>query len=95
MKASSSSYVTLQNLYKAKAKEDVAEVRRILEELSREVGVDGEKRVDDEMVESFVKHAAWVKVVRGRRVKEEYDGVESRLKGKIGTFSPIFPSSRC
>ncbi|GAA5826748.1 hypothetical protein JCM11251_002879 [Rhodosporidiobolus azoricus] len=83
MKASSSSYVTLQTLYKTKAREDRDEVKRLLEELCGRLGVE-QGRVGEEELESFVKHAAWVKVVRGRRIAEEEAEGESRLKGKTG-----------
>ncbi|GAA5895368.1 hypothetical protein JCM6882_006233 [Rhodosporidiobolus microsporus] len=85
MKSSSSSYVALQQLYKTKAREDRDEVRRLLRELCARLGVE-EDRVKEEEVESFVKHAAWVKVVRGRSLKEEEAEGRSRLKGKTGAL---------
>ncbi|GAA5866109.1 hypothetical protein JCM8547_000601 [Rhodosporidiobolus lusitaniae] len=86
MKSHSSTYITLQNIYKKKAKEDCAEVRRLLDELCGRVGIEGgsQERVGEEELESFVKHAAWVKVIRGRRVKEEMAEGGSRIKGRTG-----------
>ncbi|BGP19641.1 hypothetical protein JCM10213_000099 [Rhodosporidiobolus nylandii] len=83
MKAHSSTYVALQNLYKQKAREDRDEVRRLLNELCGRLGVE-KGRISDEELESFVKHAAWVRVVRGRRIAEEEK--ECALKGKLGAL---------
>lgn len=45
--------------------------------------------IAEEEVETFVKHAAYLRVVRGRSLKMERE--ESKLKGRVGTpfvFSP-------
>lgn len=81
MKASSSGYVELQTLYKHKAREDLALVRDLLGETLDRVGLDRASVGDDE-VETFVKHAAWLKVVRGRSLRMEHEACA--LKGQIG-----------
>ncbi|BGP02964.1 NEDD8-activating enzyme E1 regulatory subunit [Rhodotorula toruloides ATCC 204091] len=83
MKASSSGYVTLQTLYKGKAREDLALVKQLVGETLDRVGVE-RSRIADEEVETFVKHAAWLKVVRGRSLREEEN--DCALKGKIGSI---------
>ncbi|GAA6042459.1 hypothetical protein JCM8097_008468 [Rhodosporidiobolus ruineniae] len=85
MKASSLSYVALQQLYKSKARQDADEVERLVRELEAKLGGEGMKgRVTREEVETFVKHAAWVRVVRGRSIAEEER--ESKLASKTGAI---------
>lgn len=66
MKAQSSDYIRLQNIYKSKAREDyqvvLAEVRR----LEKQIGRSAEMAVDEKEVEQFCKGAAHVKLVRGK-----------------------------
>ena len=56
MKAQSKVYVQLQNIYKTKARQDVAEVLQIVRAAS-----DGD--VDPEGVELFCKNAAFIKLI--------------------------------
>ena len=59
MKAQSTVYVQLQNIYKAKARKDAAEVFRT-------VGAHPKgSEIDAAEVESFCKNAAFVKLIRG------------------------------
>ncbi|GJN93178.1 hypothetical protein Rhopal_006225-T1 [Rhodotorula paludigena] len=83
MKASSSGYVALQQLYKAQAGADLALVRALVAETLERVGLDRGAVGDDE-VETFVKHAAWLKVVWGRSLREELESCA--LKGQIGSI---------
>ncbi|ORY88225.1 NEDD8-activating enzyme E1 regulatory subunit [Leucosporidium creatinivorum] len=89
MKADTTGYVGLQSLYKSKAKEDLKLVIEILGEVLKKVGVDGE-RVGMEEVETFVKHAAFLKVVRGRGLRMEEE--ESLVKGELETLRMTFQS---
>jgi amyloid beta precursor protein binding protein 1 len=59
MKAQSTVYVQLQNLYKAKAREDVAEVLDIIRAHPRG------KDIDVVEVETFCKNAAFIKLIHG------------------------------
>lgn len=81
MKADSRGYVGLQNLYKQKARADLEVVRELLGQLSDSAGID-RSRVADEEIETFVKHSAFLKVVRGRSLRQEYES--SALKGEVG-----------
>ena len=58
MKAQSEVYVRLQNIYKSKARRDVAEVRRYVEAYSRG------KEVDIHEIETYCKNAPFIKLIR-------------------------------
>lgn len=64
MKAQSSDYIALQNVYKSKAREDVqtvlASVRALERQLSRTT------KIPDAEVEAFCKGASHIKLIRGR-----------------------------
>jgi amyloid beta precursor protein binding protein 1 len=81
MKAETTGYVDLQNLFKTQAKKDVALVSELLGELLDKIGRPRET-ITQEEVETFVKHSAFLKVVRGRSLRQELEA--SALKGKIG-----------
>lgn len=65
MKAQSQVYVQLQNIYKKKARQDVAEV------LSTVRTLPGGKDVDEAEVESFCKNAAFIKLIHGSDANPE------------------------
>ncbi|CAG8439886.1 7380_t:CDS:10 [Ambispora gerdemannii] len=71
MKADTQSYVALQNIYRQKAKEDIALVRahvhKILSSIGRPIDF-----ISNQEIESFCKHAAFIKVIRYRSLQEEY-----------------------
>lgn len=70
MKASTSAYVSLQNVYKAKAKADLEAIGRHLRETLRRVGLD-EDAVGEAELADFVKNAAFLKVISGRSLRQE------------------------
>lgn len=59
MKAQSTVYVQLQNIYKTKARQDVAEVLETVR------AHPGGKDIDVAEVESFCKNAAFIKLIHG------------------------------
>ena len=59
MKAQSSVYVELQNIYKVKARQDVAEVLETVRQHPQG------KEIDVNEVETFCKNAAFVKLIHG------------------------------
>lgn len=59
MKAQSTVYVRLQNIYKAKARQDVAEVLEIIRSHAHN------KEINAAEVETFCKNAAFVKLIHG------------------------------
>lgn len=83
MKADTQRYVGLQNVYRTKAKEDLALVEQILGDLLKSLGLPRET-VGKEELETFVKHSAFLKVVRGRSLREEVEA--SLVKGQVGTL---------
>lgn len=80
MKADTQRYVGLQTIYRAKARQDLALVRTLLAELLASVGV-AEGRISKDEIETFVKHSAFLKVVRGRSLRQEHEA--SLLKGQV------------
>ncbi|KAF2226762.1 NEDD8-activating enzyme E1 regulatory subunit [Elsinoe ampelina] len=63
MKARSADYITLQNIYKAKARQDCAEVTDIVRQLETKGG--RSEAIPSTEIEQFCKLAAHIKVVRG------------------------------
>jgi len=86
MKAETTGYVDLQNLFKTQAKKDIVLVTTLLSELLDKVGRPRESITQDE-VDTFVKHTAFLKVVRGRSLRQEHQA--SALKGKVGECQPF------
>jgi len=64
MKAKSVDYIKLQNIYKGKARQDIAEVYTRVQELDRQLG--RPVATPQKEVEAFCKSAGYVKLVRGR-----------------------------
>lgn len=89
MKADTQRYVGLQTIFRAKAKEDLALVDTILTELLSNLGLSRDLISKDEL-ETFVKHSAYLKVVKGRSLRDEYEN--SKLIGQVGSFAffPLF-----
>ncbi|KAK0561796.1 hypothetical protein OC844_003022 [Tilletia horrida] len=69
MKASSSGYVALQTVYRRKALQDLANFQAHLTAVLASVGLEAGV-IPTEEVESFVKHAAYVELIRGRTERE-------------------------
>lgn len=67
MKAKSADYIKLQNIYKAKARKDLAEVVGKVRSLERET--QRKSAVDEQEIEAFCKGAAFVKLIKGRSIQ--------------------------
>ncbi|KAF2239975.1 hypothetical protein EV356DRAFT_438073 [Viridothelium virens] len=71
MKAQSKDYIELQNVYKAKARKDVAEVLSHARKLEK--GVErlppADPEISEKEVEAFCKNAGFIKLIRGRPLK--------------------------
>ena len=90
MKASSSQYVTLQSLFKAKARSDLALFKEILvgvlAGLSGGAASNGAGRsIGDEEIEVFVKNSGSLMLVRGRSFEDET--TKNLMHGQIGESS--------
>ncbi|OJD36562.1 nedd8-activating enzyme e1 regulatory subunit [Diplodia corticola] len=66
MKAKSADYIKLQNVYKAKARADLAEVTETVRALEQQL-VRTPDSVPAQEIEAFCKNAGHIKLVRGRR----------------------------
>lgn len=67
MKARSADYVQLQNIYKAKARKDLAEVTATVRLLEKEIP--RKSKIDDQEIEAFCKGAAFVKLIKGQPIR--------------------------
>lgn len=76
MKAQSEVYVRLQNIYKAKARQDVAEVKRLVELHPRGA------EVDHQEIETYCKNAAFIKLIRST------ESSSHNLKALAGKYTP-------
>jgi amyloid beta precursor protein binding protein 1 len=85
MKAKSADYVKLQNIYKAKARNDVAEVTASVRNL--ELELERPQVVPDAEIEAFCKNASHVKVVRGTPLPDISQFSDSGAGGKGGKAS--------
>ncbi|KAF2750160.1 NEDD8-activating enzyme E1 regulatory subunit [Sporormia fimetaria CBS 119925] len=66
MKARSADYIELQNIYKMKARNDVAKVLQSVRDL--EQSLQRETKIEEKDVEAFCKNAAHIRLVRGRPI---------------------------
>ncbi|KAK3174269.1 hypothetical protein OEA41_001513 [Lepraria neglecta] len=67
MKAQSSDYIQLQNIYKAKARSDFAEVTATVRQSERDLDI--KSPIEDKEIEAFCKGAQFVKLIRGRPIR--------------------------
>jgi len=85
MKARSADYIHLQNIYKSRARHDVAQVLHTVRELEKSVGRPVDQAIDEKEVEAFCKGAAHVKLVRGRPLLLAHSGKGKKLEwGPLG-----------
>lgn len=68
MKATSSGYIKLQNTYRSKALQDLAHFKQLVLDTCTAAGVEGS--IADDEIEAFVKHAGYLKLIRGRSEKQ-------------------------
>jgi amyloid beta precursor protein binding protein 1 len=96
MKAQSADYVSLQNIYKSKARADVEEVlatvRQLESQLNRPMAP-----IPDRDVEVFCKNAAHIKVVRGRAIPQINSNSDpetlSAIRNQLGLSQLGLPDS--
>lgn len=67
MKAQSADYIELQNIYKAKARNDFAKVVGNVRLLERELYRDSP--VDEKEIEAFCRGAAFIRLIKGQRLQ--------------------------
>lgn len=69
MKALSATYVQLQKLYRQKASKDLATFKLLLTDVLNQVNLPLDA-ISPEEIESFVKHASFLKLIRGRTLQD-------------------------
>jgi amyloid beta precursor protein binding protein 1 len=67
MKAQSSDYIQLQNIYTAKARSDITEITQTVRSSERELGT--KSQIEDKEIEAFCKGAQFVKLIHGRPIR--------------------------
>ncbi|KAL4977633.1 hypothetical protein BDW66DRAFT_132098 [Aspergillus desertorum] len=82
MKAQSADYVSLQNIYKTKARRDVAEVTEVIRRTESQLG--RAAKVADLDIEIFCKNASHIRVVRGRGIPEVNGDVHTKKQLQVG-----------
>ncbi|KDE08124.1 hypothetical protein MVLG_01605 [Microbotryum lychnidis-dioicae p1A1 Lamole] len=90
MKAHSSVYVGLQNVYRTQAQQDLKLTTSLLFQLLQSLGLDC-SRIEVEEIETFVKHSAYLKVVRGRSLRME---IEDSLLSEEGKLKEAIEASK-
>ena len=83
MKAQSNDYIELQNVFKAKARKDVAEVLSNVRSLEKKIDQTRypSPQIDEREVEAFCKNAGFIRLVRGQDLKIV-------AQGKAPTWGP-------
>ncbi|KAH8696309.1 putative ubiquitin-like activating enzyme [Talaromyces proteolyticus] len=79
MKAKSADYITLQNIFKSKARQDVEEVLATVRSIETQL-CDRTAPVTEKEVEVFCKNASHVKVIRGRQIPRISTNANQTLK---------------
>lgn len=84
MKAQSADYIELQNIYKAKARNDLAEVVdrvRMLESKLQRVSP-----VDEKEIEAFCKGAAFIKLIKGQLLRSHMPSSSEERRENLQSF---------
>lgn len=87
MKATSTGFAKLVSLFRTKAKQDMAIYRKHLSNLMQDLHVP-EGYISDEQINVFVKNAAFVQVIRGRKMRDEYERPQTKQIGGSCRRSP-------
>ena len=70
MKAQSKDYIELQNIYKSKARKDLAETATYVRAIEKQLG--RKYAIDEKEIEAFCKGAAFVKLIKGKPILIPY-----------------------
>ncbi|CAO1635685.1 unnamed protein product [Parajaminaea phylloscopi] len=90
-KATSSTYVEIQKLYKGKAQKDLLAFRAYLHRTLTSVGLPVDAISEDE-VSSFAKHAGYLKLIRGRSLEESRTHPAKDV-ASMAFMDPVNPST--
>lgn len=80
-KSTSSTYVEVQKIYKQKALRDLAALKQHLAAVLKEAGLPS-SAIGDEEIESFAKHAGYLKLVRGKSLRASAERPAKDLLGE-------------
>ncbi|EST05696.1 Molybdenum cofactor biosynthesis, MoeB [Kalmanozyma brasiliensis GHG001] len=90
MKATSSGYIKLQNTYRTKSLQDLAQFKELVGQTCKSAGVEG--NIADDEIEAFVKHAAYLKLIRGRSQRQRYEAPNQEV-AMFAFMDPVNPST--
>ncbi|WVQ82675.1 hypothetical protein IAT38_004807 [Cryptococcus sp. DSM 104549] len=93
MHSSTTSYVALQNMYKAQYQADLATFKGLLAGVLQSVGL-AEDVIPDEEIEGFVKNVGGVGVIKGKALRESKEG-KGLLLEQIDEFDEETESAAC
>ncbi len=85
MHSSTSSYIALQNLFKAAHQSELTEFRSLLEGVLGNISLPADA-ISNEEIESFVKGTGFVAIIKGSPLREGREGNE-RLQEALGMSS--------
>jgi len=92
MKAQSADYVSLQNIYKSKARKDIADVTKIIRRIESQLGRATE--IPEKDIEVFCKNASHIQVIRGRDIPQVGGGdaeTRKRIQRELGNDESLIP----
>ncbi|WWD17675.1 hypothetical protein CI109_102116 [Kwoniella shandongensis] len=93
MHSSTTSYVSLQNLYKAQFQEDLSTFQSLLTNVLTGVGLP-EDAIPQEEVEGFVKNVSGVGIIKGSPLRVSREG-KGKLQDEIAEFDDETDSATC
>ena len=94
MKATSAGYLALQKIYLIKAREDLAAVRAELTAVLKPFGLTESDIANPGELELFVKHSAYLKVIRGHNLCAD-PPVLPRLAKYLNEEDSLMPIFHC
>ncbi|CEL09451.1 Putative Complex: human APP-BP1 binds to the amyloid protein [Aspergillus calidoustus] len=91
MKALSADYVSLQNIYKSKARKDIADVTKIIRRTESQLGRSVE--ISEKDIEVFCKNASHIQVIRGRDIPQVDGDVQAqkRIRTELDNDESLIP----
>ncbi|SAM64750.1 related to auxin-resistance protein [Ustilago bromivora] len=88
MKATSQGYIKLQNVYRTRALQDLAQFKQLVGETCKSASVKG--KIADDEIEAFVEHAGYLKLIRGRSKKQRTEEPNQEA-AMLGFMDPVNP----
>lgn len=93
MKSDSERFVSLQNVYRAKAQHDIEAVMTRVERLLSASNINKPYDfINEQQVKLFCKNAYFLKVIKYRSFAQEYDPQTSNIENLMGKYLFIYQS---